>query len=287
MPASDRSLTGKTCLVTGATDGVGKVTARALAEQGAHVLLVGRDPDKTEQTTRQIREQTGSASVQSFLADLSSQKQVRRLAEEVLSRHERLDVLVNNAGALFLTRQESQDGIEMTLALNHLGYFLLTHLLLDRLRQSAPARIVNVASEAHQSGTLDLEDLEGRRRYSGWGAYCQSKLANVMFTYSLARRLEGTGVTANALHPGFVATGFGSDNGWRGALMRPFIRLFGMNVERGARTQIHLAGSPEVEGKSGLYWVKCRPARSSRVSHEEAAGERLWQLSAQMTGVAA
>jgi retinol dehydrogenase 12 len=287
MDVNARPMAGKTCVVTGATDGVGKVTARALAEQGAAVLLVGRNPHKTEEATRQIREQTGNASVDFLLADLSSQKQVRGLAQAIRERCPRLDVLVNNAGGFFGARRETEDGIELTFALNHLAYFLLTNLLLDLLKQSAPARIVNVSSEAHQGGRLDFDDPEGRKRFSGWAAYGQSKLANVLFTYALAKRLQGSGVTVNVLHPGFVASNFASGNGWRSALMRPFILLLGMNVERGARTQIYLASSPEVEGKSGLYWVKCRPARASAASRDEAAAERLWQISAQMTGLSA
>lgn len=276
---------GKTCLVTGGTSGIGEITARELARMGARVLVVGRSAERCAATIGRIRDQTGSDAVESTVADLSSQAEVRRLAEEVRGRCDRLDVLVNNAGAMFLERRESVDGIEMTLALNHLSYFLLTNALLDLLRASAPARIVNVASDAHKGASIDFDDIQGRRRYSGWRAYQRSKLANILFTDELARRLAGTGVTANALHPGFVRTRFFQDfTGWVGFLMKVGASLAAITPEEGARTSIHLASSPEVEGVTGQYFVKSRPARPSPQARDRAAAERLWRVSEELAG---
>ncbi|CAN5689467.1 SDR family oxidoreductase [soil metagenome] len=284
MTAPGRSLSGKVCLVTGATAGIGLVTARELARQEATVLISGRNPEKTQATVRQIREQTGNERVDSLLADLSSQAEVRRLAQEFRDRHDRLDVLINNAGAMFMERLESVDGIERTFALNHLAYFQLTNLLLDRLQAASPSRIINVASDAHRGATLDFDDLQGHRRYRGFPAYCRSKLANLLFTYELARRLEGTGITVNALHPGFVATNFFQGNGPIGWLMRRASGLVAIAPEAGARTTIYLATSPEVEGVSGQYFVKQRPVESSPKSKVKAAMERLWRVSEDLTG---
>lgn len=279
---------GKTCVVTGATSGIGEITARELARFGARVLVVGRSPERCAATVGRIRAETGSDAVESIVADLSSQAEVHRLAEQVRGRCDRLDALVNNAGGMFLDRRESVDGIEMTLALNHLSYFILTNGLLDLIRSSAPARIVNVASDAHKGVSIDFDDIQGRRRYTGWRAYQRSKLANILFTDELARRLEGSGVTANALHPGFVRTRFFQDfTGWIGFLMKFGASLIAITPEEGARTTIHLASSPEVEGVTGQYFVKCRPARSSPQSHDRAAAERLWRVSEELTGQAA
>jgi retinol dehydrogenase 12 len=287
MPADDHSLSGKVCLVTGATSGIGAVTARELARRGASVVIVGRSPSKCEATVRGIREQTGSAAVESLVADLSAQAEVRRLAREFRQRQPRLDVLINNAGAVFLQRRESVDGIEMTFALNHLAYFLLTNLLLDLLTASTPARVINVSSAAYEGMTLDFDDLQEGRRYRGFRAYSRSKLANLLFTFELARRLEGTGVTVNALHPGFVATNFFAGNGPVGWLMRRSAGLFAIGPEEGARTTLYLASAPEVEGITGRYFVKGRPVASSPASRDPAAALRLWQVSEEMTGLAA
>jgi NAD(P)-dependent dehydrogenase (short-subunit alcohol dehydrogenase family) len=276
---------GKVCVVTGATSGIGAVTAQALARQGATVVVVGRHAERSAATVRQITQATGNTNVTFLLADLSAQAQVRQLAAEFQRRFTRLDVLVNNAGALFTKRLLSADGLEMTLALNHLGYFLLTHLLLDTLKASALARIVNVSSNAHMGGQIDFADLQGERRYGGWRAYCQSKLANLLFTAELARRLDGTGVTANAVHPGFVATGFGRNN--RGLFAR-FIRLAqvaALSPEQGAATLIYLASSPEVAGVTGKYFVKKRQVKAAKAAYDHAAAQRLWQISEQLTGL--
>jgi NAD(P)-dependent dehydrogenase (short-subunit alcohol dehydrogenase family) len=282
--ATERPMQGKVCLVTGATAGIGAVTARTLAQGGATVVLVGRSRERCEATTARIRQETGNPAVAYLLADLSSQAEIRRLAQEFQHQQQRLDVLVNNAGGVFLRRQESVDGIEMTFALNHLGYFLLTNLLLDVLKASGPARVVSVASDAHRRlQGMDFDDLQGRNRYSGIRAYCQSKLANVLFTYELARRLGGTGVTANALHPGFVASNFFAGKGWMGLLVNVSAKVFAISPEEGAKTSIYLATSPEVEGVTGKYFVKEQAVKSSSASEDEVAARRLWEVSEEMT----
>ncbi len=282
MAQGDGNLHGKVCLVTGATSGIGRVTALELARRGARVVLVGRSREKSEAAVAEIRGRTGSRAVEALLADLSVQEQVRELARAFRERHTRLDVLVNNAGGMWLTRQLSADGLEMTFAVNHLAYFLLTHLLLDVLRAGAPARVVNVASEAHRKASLEFDDLMGERAYSGWRQYCRSKLMNLLFTYELARRLEGTGVTADALHPGWVATGFAGNNGWKGRLWQLVARCFAISPERGARTVLYAAAAPELAGVSGRYFVRERAVPSSADSYDEAAAKRLWQLSREM-----
>jgi NAD(P)-dependent dehydrogenase (short-subunit alcohol dehydrogenase family) len=276
----------KVFLITGATAGIGLVTARELARTGATVVGVGRNPEKSAAVTKQIREQTGNPNVEFLLADLSVQKQVHALAQTFRERYARLDVLINNAGAVYLKRQETADGLELTFALNHLSYFLLTHLLLDRLKASAPARIVNVASRAHiRTPGLDFNDLQNRRGYVGLNVYNESKLCNVLFTQELARRLAGTNVTVNALHPGVVATNFFLNNGLLGQLARPIINLISISPEDGAKTTLYLATSPEVEGVTGKYFDdRQREIPSSQASYDRAAQLRLWQVSEQLTG---
>ena len=287
MDNQDQSMAGKTCLVTGATAGIGKETALGLARQGATVVVAGRNRERCTATVEQIKAQTGNSSVDFLLADLSSLQEVQNLASQVKERYPRLDVLVNNAGAIMLSRRLSVDGIELTFALNHLSYFLLTNLLLDHLVASAPARIVNVSSSSHRKARIRFDDLEGQRRYGGMRAYSQSKLANVFFTYELARRLEGTGVTANALHPGLVATNFLSNNGKLGQVLCFFMGLRGMSAARGAQTSIYLASCAEVEGVTGRYFEKSREVRSAPASYDRSVAERLWQVSAEMTGLEA
>jgi NAD(P)-dependent dehydrogenase (short-subunit alcohol dehydrogenase family) len=280
-------MAGKVVLVTGATAGIGAVTARELARKGATVCIVGRSREKCEATVAQIRGTTGSAAVEFLLADLSSQAEVRRLAAEFPARYPRLDVLVNNAGGMFLTRQESVDGIEMTLALNHLAYFLLTNLLLDLLKASAPARVVSVSSDAHRMVRgFDFEDPQRRKRYRGFAVYGESKLANVLFSSELARRLAGTGVTSNALHPGFVASNFFSAPGMRpllGRLMGLASRVFAISPEEGAKTSIYLASAPEVANITGGYFERSKPAEPSPAARDAEAARRLWQLSEELT----
>jgi NAD(P)-dependent dehydrogenase (short-subunit alcohol dehydrogenase family) len=273
------------CLVTGATAGIGQVTAQALAQQGATVIAIGRDAEKAARTVAHIQRETSNPNVQWLLADLSVQAQVRRLAREFKERYARLDVLINNAGAIFFRRQLSADGIEMSLTVNHLSAFLLTHLLLETLRASAPARVVNVASTSHRGARIDFEDLEGERKYRGMRAYGQSKLAMILFTYELARRLEGTGVTVNALHPGFVATNIGQNNSRLIKLVSPLLKLIARRPEEGAQTSIHLATSPEVEGVTGKYFVDNKAVPSDPASYDEEVAKRLWEISAAMTGL--
>lgn len=281
-------MNGKICLITGATNGIGKVTARELAKMGATVVIVGRNAARTEATVYGIKKQTGNESVDQIVADLSSMAEVRRAAEEFKSRYKRLDVLVNNAGALFAQRRETVDGYEMTFALNHLAYFLLTSLLLEMLKASAPSRVVNVGSDAHYTAKLNFDDLHNKRAYRMFGneAYGQSKLANVLFTYELARRLEGTGVTANVLHPGFVASGFGHNNRGVVRLAMKVLHRFALAPEQGAETAIYLASSPEVEGVTGKYFEKRKAMKSSPASYDEAVARRLWEISEQMVGLA-
>lgn len=279
------TMEGKTCLVTGATSGIGLTTAHALAAQGAAVVLVGRNPTKSVDAVDQIKRKTGNPAVEFLLADLSSQDQIRQLAQDFVSRFQHLDVLINNAGAVFAQRQETVDGIEMTFALNHLAYFMLTNLLLDTLEASAPARVINVASFAHRFGRMDFEYLQSQRGYIGWRAYARSKLANLLFTFELARRLEGTHVTVNALDPGLVATNFGLRGGGIVTAFKRLHNIIALDPERGAHTSIYLATSPHVEGVSGLYFVKQRPTKSSRASYDTNAATRLWQLSDELTGL--
>lgn len=277
-------------MVTGATSGMGEVTARALAQMGATVIGVGHDPRRSAAARDRIATAAPHAQVEFMLADLSSQVQIRQLAQEFKRKYSRLDVLVNNAGALFAKRQESADGIEMTFALNHLGYFLLTSLLLDTLKASAPARVLNISSFGHRNTQVNFDDLQAKKRYSGLLVYRQSKLANLLFTYELARRLEGTGVTVNAVNPGLVATRFSMNNfGFIGdSLTNLFVRLYSLitlDAEQGAQTAIYLATSPEVEGVTGKYFVNKKAAPSSPVSHDRAAAIQLWQSSEAMTGL--
>jgi len=278
-------MTGKTCLVTGANSGIGKETARGLAARGARVLMVARSAERGETARREVAETTGNDDVELLLCDLSSQREVRRLAAEVLKSEEHLHVLVNNAGLILGRRILTGDEIETTFAVNHLAPFLLTQLLVDRLLVSAPARVVTVASDAHRGSRIDFEDPSGERKFSSMGAYGQSKLANILFTTELARRLDGTGVTATCLHPGVVRTGFGREGS---PLIRTFFKLAGaflLTPERGADTAIWLASSSDVEGASGGYYEKRRLAQASREGRDAAAAERLWTLSERMTGL--
>jgi len=275
----------KVCMVTGATSGIGLVTAQALARDGAKVIVVGRNPERGAATVGRIQQETGNSAVELMVADLSVQAQVRQLASEVQRRFAHIDVLINNAGALFGQRQLTAEGIEMTFALNHLAYFLLTNLVLDRLSASASGRVVNVSSEAHRGARLDFSDLQGEHRYRGWRAYAQSKLANILFTYELARRLEGTGVVTNALHPGFVATNFGRNNRSVTAALWRILQLAAISPEQGAQTIIYLASSAEVEDVTGKYFVKNKAVRSSEASCDRTVAERLWQVSADLTGL--
>lgn len=280
------SMSGKICVVTGATAGIGKAAAITLAAQEAELILVGRSQEKAEAVRQEISALTGSDKVSCLWADFSDLGQVRSLAQAIIQRHPRLDLLVNNAGAFFNRRHETGLGVEKSFLVNHLAPFLLTNLLLDLLVRSAPARIVNLSSDAHQYGSMDFDDLGFQRGYRGIKGYARSKLANLMFTYELARRLEGSGVTVNAVHPGHVATDI-----WRasfpviGPALKWVMGLFALTPEEGADTVIHLAASPELEGISGKYFASRQPIPSSPPSYDQDAAARLWQLSARMVGL--
>jgi NAD(P)-dependent dehydrogenase (short-subunit alcohol dehydrogenase family) len=281
------TLGGKYVLVTGATSGMGKVTARRLAEQGATVVIAGRNAEKTQYTAQEIQKQVPHGAVRSLTADLTSLAQVRALAQAYRDAYPRLDTLIHNAGGMFGKRQLSDDGLEMTFALNHFAPFLLTSLLLDTLKASAPARIVIVASAQHAGKQVPFEDMTHEKGYKPLQVYAESKLMAIMFTYALARRLQGTNVTANTLHPGVVATNFGKDAGGMWPAMFTVLAPFELSPEKGAQTALYLASSPEVADVSGEYFVKSKPARSSKESYDVAAQERLWTLSEQVIGHAA
>ncbi|NWF69601.1 MAG: SDR family oxidoreductase [Chloroflexi bacterium] len=278
---------GKTVLITGATNGIGKETARALAALGAHVVIVGRSAERTAATVEELKRSTGSAQIDWLLADLSLVAEVRRLADEFGSRFAQLDVLVNNAGAIFEKRLETSEGLEMTFALNHMSYFALTTLLLPVLKAGAaasgtPARVISVSSSAHMGGRLNFDDLQLKKRYNAFGAYANSKLANVLFAYELARRVSPSAIVSNALHPGGVATGFGKNN--RG-LLKLFVGLFApimLKPEEGAETSIYLASAAEGGSVTGGYFDKKRAVKSSFASYDEASARRLWEVSAQL-----
>lgn len=284
-------MSGKTVVVTGANSGIGRETARGLAGMGARVIMVCRSRDRGEEARQDIIRSTGNDAVELELADLSAVADTRRAGEALAARLDRLDVLVNNAGAMHTSRLTTVNGYEMTFAVNHLSYFLLTHTLLPLLKQSAPARIVNVSSRAHEGAKMNFDDLHAERGYSIGGAYGQSKLANVLFTYELARRLEGTNVTTNCLHPGVVRTGFGKNSGGvLGGVVGGVMRVAGMffiGPEKGAATSIHLASSPDLEGVTGKYFADCKERPSSAISHDREAAQRLWDISEQMVGISA
>ena len=277
------AMKGKTCVVTGANSGIGLETAAALASAGARVAVVCRTHEKSEQAVWEIRRRSAGSDVLPFVADLSSQRAVRTVAAQLASAMPSLNVLVNNAGLMLRDRLLTGDGIETTFAVNHLAYFLLARLLEPQLVAGAPARVVNVASRAHQSGTLRFDDLMGTRDYDGWKAYAQSKLANVVFTYEQARRLAGTGVTANCLHPGVVGTNIGHAGPTRIRYGIKLVRPFLLSPKRGATTSIYLASSPEVEGVSGKYFVGRREERTSDESYDRTVAARLWTVSEELT----
>ena len=281
---------GKRVLITGATNGIGMQAALELANMGADVVIVGRNEAKTRRVQNELRALNGGGEIDHLIADLSSMDEVRRVAAEFRARHDRLDVLLNNAGAVFADYQESVDGYEMTFALNHVSYYLLTHLLLDMLKITAKeqgeARIVNVSSSAHRNATLRLDNLRDASGYSFMNSYGASKLMNVQFTYELARRLTDTTVTVNAVHPGLVDTGFGHNSGrvWSGVI-KIAQKLFAISPQRGAETLVYLAASPEVAGISGKYWNEKQQKRSSDNSYDIEQQKRLWEFSAEATGV--
>ena len=276
---------GKTALITGGTSGIGKATAVALAAMGADVVVVGRNRDRGEAAVGEIKSQSHSESVELMLADLSAQDEVRGLADTFMERYERLDVLANNAGLVQSKRTETADGIETTLAINHLAPFLLTNLLLDRLKQSAPSRVITVSSEAQRWGDMDFDDLQSTQKYRGFPVYGMTKLANIMFTYELAERLKGTFVTANCLHPGAVGTNFGKNNAGPMTLFFRAAKPFMRTPEQGADTLIWLASSPDVEGVSGKYFSDRKEIEAKKIAYDPAARRKLWEISEDLTGL--
>ena len=283
-PLHGGRMAGKTVLVTGGTGGIGRATALGLAAMGAHLAITGRDRDRADDAAREIR--AGGGRVEGFVADLSAQSEVRRLADEVLTSLPRIDVLVNNVGGYWNNRHVTADGLEHTFALNHLAPFLLTNLLLDRLKETAPARVVTVSSNAQAMGRIDFDDLQGEESYSGSRAYDQSKLANVLFSYELARRLRGTSVTANALHPGVVSTSFGAeDPGHVQRMFLPFMRPFMKAPAQGAVTSVHVASAPDLQELTGRYFANSKLKQSSKRSYDQADAARLWQVSTNLVGL--
>ncbi len=280
----NNNMKGKICLVTGATAGIGEATALLLAKLGATVVGVGRNTVKIENSSRMIKEKSGNPDVVFLKADLSSQSDIRELAHQFKDQYDRLDVLVNNAGATFAERQQSIDGIEMTFALNHLGYFLLTNLLVDLLEKSTPARIINVSSSLHKMGKLDFEDIPFDNGYTRSKAYQRTKLANIAFTYELARRLSNQSVTVNAMNPGLVATNVGKAAGGFTAKIKDIVdKIGGITPEEGSKTIIYLASSPEVSGVSGRYFVKEKSVPSSKTSYDLEFCRNLWEISEDLT----
>jgi retinol dehydrogenase 14 len=281
-----RPMAGKAVLVTGGTGGIGKATAIGLAGLGARVGITGRDLARAERAAADIRTASGNPAIDVFAADMSSQAEVRRLAGAVLDAYPRLEVLVNNVGGFWAHQHTTADGLERTFALNHLAPFLLTNLLLDRLKASAPARIVNVSSHVQAEGRIEFDDLQGTRNYSAQRAYSQSKLANVLFTNELARRLKGTGVTATAVHPGFVRTDFGSeDQAWFFTVISSLVRPFLKTPAHGAQSSIYLASSVDVEGVSGQFFVNGRPKAANKVAYDPDIAGQLWRVSADLVGM--
>lgn len=280
-------LQGKICLITGGTNGLGKSTALSLAKMGATVVIVGRDELKSVQVVEELRTASGNNNVHSLTADLSSQADVRRLAGEFKAKYPKLHILINNAGAAFTQRQISADGVEMTLALNHLAGFLLTNLLLDTLKASAPARIINVSSGGHTAGRIEFDNLQGEKKY-GFDAYLNSKLANILFTVELAGRLAGTQVTVNALDPGLTATGFGANNGKvMATLIKVFAPLVMRSPEKGAETSVYLASSPAVATVTGKYFRDSKSVPPAPQADDAAVAKELWEVSAKLVNLAA
>jgi NAD(P)-dependent dehydrogenase (short-subunit alcohol dehydrogenase family) len=283
-------LSGKVALITGSNTGIGKETAAELAQMGARVVIAARNPDKAAAAVKAVNERAGAARAEAMPLDLASFASVRLLAEQFAGTYDRLDILINNAGGVLASRRTTEDGHETQFQVNHLGHFLLTHLLKDTLTRSAPSRVVNVASDAHRSAKqgLHIDDLDWEvRKYKGMQAYSETKLMNILFTRELARRWDGTGVTANSLHPGFVATKFGKegDLSWWGNIGMPLTRPFQISVTKGAATSVYLASSPDVADITGQYFTKCKVVAPTRYALDDDMAARLWEISAEITGV--
>jgi len=276
---------GKKCLVTGATSGIGEAIAFALAQKGAEVIIVSRSEEKCARAVSQIQEQSGNSAISYFQADLSSQQEIRLLATEIKKKYSTLDVLVNNAGDFFWKRRESVDGIEMTFALNHLNYFLLTNLLIDLLRKPPSARIVNTSSGVHNNQVIDFNDLQLKKNYLHFRAYGKSKLANLYFTYELSRRLNGSGITVNAFNPGFTKSNISKEGNLAAKIFMPLTNIFSNPTEQGADSGVYLTSSPEVESITGKYYFERKPIPSSDISYDEEIAQRLWKISEELIGL--
>ena len=277
---------GKTIVISGATSGIGQVAAERLAAMGARLVLIARDKARGQAALDRLCPLSPGVRHSIHYADLSRLAEVKRVAAEIAAAEPRIDVLINNAGALFASRQLTPDGLELTFATNHMSYFVLTHGLRDRLRASAPARVVNVASDAHKGEKLDFNDLQSARSYRGLSVYGRTKLCNILFTRELARRWQGSGVTANSLHPGFVSTRFGDMSGGMLSWVVRAAKVFAISPEKGAETIVYLASSDQIAGATGLYYYKCRPATPTREAQDDDTARRLWQESEKLTGVA-
>ncbi len=286
MP-TDNLMSDKTVVITGGTSGIGEVAATTLAAQGARIVLIARDHARADATLAKLKSANPAAAHTVHIADLSVIAEMKRVAEEIAAAEPRIDVLVNNAGAVFLSRQVSRDGLEMTFAVNHMAYFVVTNILLPNLKATPGARIVSTASDAHKSGRLNFDDLQSERSYGSFTAYGTSKLCNILFTRELAGRLGDTGVTANCLHPGFVGTRFGQNNATNGflKLLAGAIMAFGIKPEEGAKTIIHLASSPDVATISGKYFYKCKIADPTLAAQSDNDAARLWDVSARIAGL--
>jgi NAD(P)-dependent dehydrogenase (short-subunit alcohol dehydrogenase family) len=292
----DQNMTGKAIVITGATSGIGQVAAEVLAGMGARIIQVARDPQRGENSMARLRAIAPAVPHAIYYADLLRLGEMKRAASEIAAAERRIDVLINNAGAMFSRWQLTEDGLERTFALNHMAYFVLTHGLREQLIASAPARVVNTASDAHESATLDFSDLQSQKAYRGnfseslrhggpgFKVYARSKLCNILFTRELARRLSGTGVTANCLHPGFVATRFGDQSGGLISFGIRIAKRFALSPREGAETLVYLASSPDVVSVTGEYFHKCRPVTPSRQARDDAAAQRLWQATAKLAG---
>lgn len=277
-------MVGRTVVITGATSGIGEVAADRLAGKGERIVFIARDRTRAEETLKHLRAISGGDHSAHY-ADLSRLSEMKRVAGEIAAAESRVDVLVNNAGAMFGTRRVTEDDLEMTFALNHMAYFVLTNLLLPKM--GTGARIVSTASDAHKGAKLDFSNLQSTRHYSGFGVYGRSKLCNILFTRELARRLQGADVTANCFHPGFVATRFGDQSGGALSLGIRAAKTFALTPEQGAQTLVYLANSPDVADRTGEYFVKCKPATPTREAQNDADARRLWDISAELSGVGA
>jgi NAD(P)-dependent dehydrogenase (short-subunit alcohol dehydrogenase family) len=276
---------GKVVVITGATSGIGQVAAEELAGMRARIVQIARDKDRGETAIGRLRSRAPGIAHSIYYADLSRISEVKRVAAEIAKSEPRIDVLINNAGALFNSRQVTEDGLERTFALNHVSYFVLTQGLRERLAASAPARVVSTSSDAHTGKKLDLDDLQSAKAYRGFNVYGVSKLCNILFTRELARRLAGTGVTANCLHPGFVSTRFGDQSGGMFSVVVRIAKNFALTPQKGAETMIYLASSPEVANVTGEYFYKCRPATPSKEAQDDAKAGHLWEATAKLTGL--